>query len=147
MNSSGEETRFKEFLESKSLKFTSERKLILEQAFRMHDHFEADEIEAGLKARGSRVSRASIYRTLPLLVGSGLLREVDLQEKHSHYEHVFGHKHHDHLICTECGRAIEFVSDEIEELQSRICETYGFDSTSHKLVIIGACRKCREVRT
>ena len=107
---SAEEKMFRQFLDGDGLKFTPERRLILQEVFRNHRHFEADDIVIGLRNRGSRVSRASIYRTLHLLVGSGLLINVYSAEKHGHYEHTFGHDHHDHLICTECGRMIE-ISD------------------------------------
>jgi Fur family transcriptional regulator, ferric uptake regulator len=137
-----EQTKFREFLQQRELKFTTERRLVLEETFRIHDHFEADDVALGLRSRGERVSRASVYRTLPLLVESGLLREVYSSEKHSHFEHIFGHRHHDHLICTTCGQTIEFHDWEIEELQQRICERHDFLSTSHKLEIIGLCRDC-----
>lgn len=139
-----EERKFREFITGKGLKFTTERRLILRQVFSIHQHFEADDISDGLKMAGQRVSRASIYRTLPLLVGSGLLRQVHSSEKHSHYEHIFGHKHHDHLICNECGATIEFSHKKIEEMQNRICEQHGFLATSHKLEIVGICKECRE---
>lgn len=137
---------FREFLATKELKFTQERRLILEEVFRIHGHFEADDVALGLRERGERVSRASIYRTLPLLVESGLLRDVYSAEKHSHYEHVFGHRHHDHMICTSCGTAIEFSDPEIEALQDRICELHGFEAKSHKLEITGICDKCRGIQ-
>lgn len=139
-----EEVIFREFMVRRGLKFTTERQLILKEVFSIHEHFEADDIADGLKREGERVSRASIYRTLPLLVESGLLREVHSSEKHSHYEHVFGHKHHDHLICTKCGRTIEFSDDRIEGLQNRVCEKHGFLATAHSLEIIGVCAECQD---
>jgi Fur family ferric uptake transcriptional regulator len=138
-----EEQRFKEFLRDEGLKFTLKRRLILQQVSRIHDHFEADDVVSGLRDRGRRISRASVYRTLPLLVGSGLLRPVYSSEKHGHFEHVFGHEHHDHFICIQCGRTIEFCDSEIEELQARICAEHGFEAVSHKLEITGVCRDCR----
>jgi Fur family transcriptional regulator, ferric uptake regulator len=138
-----EEKKFREFLKGEGLKFTSERRRILEEVFRIHEHFEVDDIVIGLRGRGERVSRASVYRTMPLLVGSGLLRQVHSAEKHSHYEHIFGHDHHDHLICRECGRAIEFSNQEIEELQARVCGRHGFLPATHRLEIFGTCSKCR----
>ena len=139
-----EEKMFREFIAGQGLKCTPERQLILREVFSIHQHFEADDIADGLRRRGMRVSRASIYRTLPLLVESGLLREVHSSEKHSHYEHVFGHKHHDHMICTRCGRTIEFTDERIEGLQNRVCERHGFLSTAHTLEIVGICKECRE---
>lgn len=138
-----EEKMFREFMTRQGLKCTQERQLILREVFSIHQHFEADDIIFGLKRRGVRVSRASIYRTLPLLVESGLLREVHSSEKHSHYEHIFGHEHHDHLICTKCGRTIEFTDDRIEALQDRVCERHGFLPTSHILEITGVCGDCQ----
>lgn len=138
-----EQRTFRDFLQAAGLKFTRERRLILEEVFRNHNHFEADDVVIGLRDRGRRVSRASVYRTLPLLVKSGLLRDVHSSEKHSHYEHVFGHRHHDHLICTRCGRTIEFNSPMIEKLQTEICDEHGFWATGHKLEITGLCAACR----
>ncbi|MCL6520528.1 MAG: transcriptional repressor [Armatimonadetes bacterium] len=137
-----EEAKFRHFLREEGMKTTRERKLILEEVFRNHQHFEADDIVSGLRKRGKRVSRASVYRTLPLLVNSGLLREVDFGERHGHYEHVLGHGHHDHLICTACGRTFEFNDNTIEELQQKICEQYSFKAHTHELRIMGLCSEC-----
>ncbi|MHB1000922.1 MAG: Fur family transcriptional regulator [Armatimonadota bacterium] len=111
--------------------------------FKIHVHFEADDIVIGLRHSGNRVSRASVYRTLPLLVECGLLRDVYSAEKHCHYEHVFGHEHHDHLICSGCGSTIEFSNSEIEAMQDRICKEYGFFPVRHKLEITGLCKECK----
>lgn len=138
----GEKKRFLQYLRERELKFTPERQLILEEIFQTHRHFEAEDIVMGLRGRGKRVSRASIYRTLPLLVESGLLREVHSAEKHSHYEHIFGHNHHDHLICTQCGGTIEFFEPRIEGLQDSICRAYGFQPANHKLEVTGVCKEC-----
>lgn len=139
----GEEIRFREFLRDKGLQFTAERRLILEEVFRRHEHFEAEDIIEGLHSRGRRVSRASVYRALPLLVGSGLLRQVYSDEKHGHYEHTYGHDHHDHLICSRCGRTMEFSEPAIEQLQEAICSEFGFLPASHELEIVGTCASCR----
>lgn len=139
---SAEQRRFREFLQAEGLRFTQERRLILHEVFANHEHFEAEGIVASLKRKGLRVSRASVYRTLPLLVESGMLREVHSSEKHSHYEHVFGHQHHDHLVCTKCGRTMDFLEPRIEELQDLICKAHDFHPTSHKLEITGVCSSC-----
>lgn len=139
---SGEERQLAEYLRDKGLKFTPERRLILEEVRRMRNHFEAEDIVSRIRERGRRVSRASVYRTLPLLVDSGLLREVHSMEKHSHFEHIFGHEHHDHLICKVCGKTVEFLDPQIEELQDRVCAEHGFQLDFHKLEITGICGKC-----
>ena len=136
------EEKFREFLAARGLKFTGERARILEQVFSVHRHFQADELLAEMWARRGRVSKATIYRTLALLVQSGLLRQVITGEKHAHYEHVFGHEHHDHMTCSRCGEVVEFFDPEIERLQDKICRQKGFRSEGHRLQIIGLCARC-----
>ncbi len=139
----GAEARFQDYLRQQELKFTRERRLILQEAFDIHGHFEAGEVVERLRGRGERVSRASVYRTLPLLVGSGLLREVHSNDKHSHYEHVFGHDHHDHLVCLSCGKILEFNNPDLESLEAVICRRAGFEPRFHKLEIHGYCEECQ----
>jgi Fur family ferric uptake transcriptional regulator len=136
------EEKFKEFLAARGLTFTRERARILDKIFSTHKHFEADDLLMEMHARGPRVSKSTIYRTLALLVESGLLRRVITGEKHAHYEHVFGHEHHDHMTCTRCGEIVEFVDPDIERLQDKICEEKGFRPEGHRLQIIGLCAKC-----
>lgn len=136
------EEKFKEFLATKNLKFTEERQAILDCIFASHKHFEADELLIDLRQSDKRISKATIYRTLTLLVQSGLLREVIFGERHTHYEHIYGHEHHDHLICNKCGKIIEFVEYKIEKLQDEVCEKYSFKAESHRMQIHGLCEKC-----
>lgn len=138
-----EEKIFRDYLAKNDQKLTPERKEILKEAFRIHGHFDADDITIGLRSRNIRISRASIYRTLPLLVESGLLRKDFTSEKHTQYEHVYGHKHHDHLVCTDCGKTIEFSNQLIEELQNSICAEHNFKATHHILEISGLCIDCQ----
>lgn len=133
---------FKEYLESKKLKFTAERQAILDRVFANHKHFEADELLVDLRLNDLKISKATIYRTLSLLVKSGLLREVIFGERHAHYEHVYGHEHHDHLVCNGCGKIIEFVEHRIEKLQDEVCRENNFKAESHRLQIQGLCEDC-----
>ena len=137
------ETQFGKYLRSRGLKFTPQRKLILKKVFTTHDHFEADDLIMAFKKEGRGLSRATVYRTLPLLVESGLIREVQLGENHAHYEHTLGHEHHDHLICVKCGHVVEFCDHSIEMLQNTVCEKHGFQPHSHNLEIKGYCSRCR----
>ena len=140
------EDKFKEFLSARGLKFTRERAQILDRIFSTHRHFEAEDLLMEMRARSARVSAATIYRTLALLVESGLLRQVITGEKHAHYEHVFGHAHHDHMTCTRCGEIVEFFDPEIERLQDKICEEKGFRAEGHRLQVIGLCARCARKR-
>jgi len=138
-----EVTRFQEFLQQQGLKLTSERGALVREIFSIHYHFEADELLFKMKEKNVKISRATVYRTLELLVKSGMVRRVHLGEEHYHYEHVTGNSHHDHLICTTCGGVIEFHDEELERLQMAICEKKKFTPTFHNLQILGVCDACR----
>src|SRR5437764_7638751 len=136
--------RFAGFLGEQGLKLTSERSALVREIFATHYHFEADELLFKMKEKGLKISRATVYRTLELLVKSGMVRRVHLGEDHYHYEHVTGISHHDHLICTTCGTVIEFVDPELERRQREICERKKFTPTFHNLQILGVCESCRK---
>ena len=135
---------FRRFLLPQGLKLTRERESLLREIFATHYHFEADELLFRLKEKNIKTSRATIYRTLDLLVRSGLVRRVHLGEDHYHYERVTRNSHHDHLICTTCGGVIEFHDPELEARQVEICRSQGFTPTFHNLQILGICDDCRE---
>ncbi|MBU1880571.1 transcriptional repressor [bacterium] len=139
-----EETKFFEYLRRTGLKITRERKEILREVFTSHRHFDADELFLRLKGRGAGVSRATVYRTLALLVSSHLVRKMELGDGRATYEHVLGHPHHDHLICIQCNRILEFHHPEIEELQQKVCEEFDFKMKSHSQQIYGVCKECRK---
>ena len=135
--------RFGNYLRRHQLKFTPERRAVLECALSTDSHFQAEDLLIQMRQQGVHVSKATIYRTLPLLVESGLLREVIVGERHIHYEHTLAHQHHDHLICVNCGKIIEFHEPQVEHIQQQICETYGFTMTTHTLEIRGYCAECQ----
>ena len=137
------EDKFKVYLKRRRLKFTPERRTILEGVLALHRHFDVDQLYEKLRKQGRHLSRATIYRTLPLLVKSNLIRETLGSQEKGSYEHVFGHEHHDHLLCIKCGKVIEFKEEEIENLQKRVCNKYGFKALEHKLGIEGYCKNCR----
>ena len=138
-----EVTRFQEYLQQQGLKLTSERIALVREIFSTHYHFEADELLGKMKEKSVKISRATVYRTLELLVKSNMVRRVHLGEDHYHYEHVSGNSHHDHLVCTTCGNVIEFHDEELERLQLAICEKKKFTPTFHNLQILGVCDSCR----
>ncbi len=133
---------FKKFLKSKGLKLTRERALILDESLSWKGHFEPEELFKKMREKGLKVSRASVYRTIPLLLESGIIEEVEKIDRHSHYEHIPERYHHDHMICLRCGKIIEFYSPRLEILQKIICENYNFSCKSHTLEIRGYCNKC-----
>ena len=133
---------FRKYLKQKNLRLTPERQTIAGEVFRKKGHFDPEELHISLKKKGSDVSRASVYRTIPLLIEAGIIEEVERVDKHAHYEVILGREHHDHMLCLGCGSVIEFLSEEMEELQDRICKEHNFSGETHTLEIKGYCSKC-----
>ena len=122
---------------------TEGRQEILTAINEIEGHFDSQALYDRLKDKGSRISRASVYRTIPILVESGIIAQVEKTEKHAHYEKVIGKAHHDHLICLGCGKKIEVYSPTLEMLQEELCQREGFKGVRHILEIMGYCRDCR----
>ena len=136
--------KFRAYIKAQGLRKTPERETIIEEIFTIHDHFDVDELFLRLRNKRKRVSRASLYRAIPLLIESGLIKEVYFEEGHLHYEHIYGHKDHSHLRCNRCGRIIEFEDDEIGTLQKRIGKKYNFAVTAHRFELFGYCLRCAQ---
>jgi Fur family ferric uptake transcriptional regulator len=136
--------RFQDFLGTQGLRLTRERTALVREIFSIHYHFEADELLLKMKQKSVKISRATIYRTLELLVKSGMVRRVHLGEDHYHYEHVSGNSHHDHLICTTCGSVIEFHDPALEARTREICDKKKFTATFYNLQVLGICDSCRK---
>jgi Fur family ferric uptake transcriptional regulator len=134
---------FRKYLERRGLKLTAERQALYDELFARHEHFEADELLVRLRAKHKKISRATIYRTLDLLVDSGIVGRVRIGESGYRYERLRAGEHHDHLICNECGRVIEFFEPKIESLQDEVCDRYGFLALSHSHQLRGICKQCR----
>lgn len=136
--------KFRDYIKEKGLRNTPEREIIIEEIFSTHDHFDVDELFLRMRNKNKIVSKASIYRTIPLLVESGLIKEVFFEDGHLHYEHIYGHKDHCHIRCMCCGRNLEFSDDEIEKIQKQIGKKYGFIITSHRFELLGYCPQCAQ---
>ena len=137
---SKQEQTFAAYLRSRGLNFTAERQAVLRKVFAGEKHFQADELYLQLaRNKGRAVSRATVYRTLSLLRECGLVRKVAFVDRHSHYEHLFGH---DHLICSKCGRIIEFRDQSVSRALEKVCKAKKFRVVSRKVEIVGLCRKC-----
>lgn len=133
---------FAKYLEAKKLKFTKERKVVLQEILHHRGHLEVEDLLYSLRRKKKSSSRATVYRTLELLVDSGIVRKVDLGHGHSHYELVLGHAHHEHMICLKCGKVIEFSDKTIEGALQKLCKKSGFEHTSHRFQIFGYCKRC-----
>ena len=112
--------------------------------FESEHQLSVDDLEESLRQRGEHVGKATIYRTLNLLVEGDLARELDFSEGFKRYEHQAGEARHDHLICTGCGKVVRFSHERLEQLQGEIAERLGFTVQSRRLKIYGLCADCRE---
>ncbi|NCN11350.1 MAG: transcriptional repressor [Leptospira sp.] len=138
-DTSMEMTTFSNYLKKKGLKITNQRMLVAEKIFSIHNHFTAESLQEELKDRRDEISKATIYRILSIMVEAGLLQEHNFGKDYKYYEHIIGHEHHDHIICVECGRIVEFMDEKIEELQRKAAREKGFSITGHDLNIFGIC--------
>ncbi len=135
----------KQFIIKNGLKNSRQRELIAETFFSATGHLSVDELLERVRTEDPRVGQATVYRTMKLLASCGLAEVRQFGDGHARYEHVSGddHEHHDHLICTSCGRIVEFVNTEIEALQDRVAEAHGFVIAHHKMELYGLCETCR----
>ncbi len=134
---------FLNFLKAHSLKWTQERQEIFREAVAMKGHFETEELAYRLRKKGRRISKATVYRTLPLLIQAGLIKEVIHGEKHHHYEPVREESQHDHLICLKCGKIAEFEEQALKEIEKKICEKHEFRAQKIVVEIFGYCKNCQ----
>lgn len=147
MNQDAIVRRFERFLRSRALKLTSQRRRIFDRAFSTHEHFSAETLYEWLRREpGTKVSRATVYRTLGLLLQGQFISALDAGRGELFYEHVLGHAHHDHLMCLDCGRIDEFHDERIEDLQLQVCRKKGFQLVSHDLRLRGYCKACTKKR-
>jgi Fur family ferric uptake transcriptional regulator len=135
---------FKEYIQTRGLRQTPEREKILREIVAIEGHFDVDELYLRLRHQGSKISKASIYRTLPLLVDCGLIREVDYTDGHWHYEHIYGLPHHCHLRCLECGAIVEFEEALLTCVEQKLAWRFGYIITNHTLEVQGYCPECQE---
>lgn len=133
---------FKRYLRGRGEKCTAARLHVLDAALQLQDHFEAEQVLYLLKENGLHVGKATVYRTLPLLVDCGVLKQVRFDVKQAHYELAFGEDPHDHMVCRRCGRIVEFGSEEVVELRARLARRCHFHAISHRFQISGLCWEC-----
>src|ERR1043165_476457 len=133
-----------EHLRRAGLRGTSQRDLILEIFLRTEEHLTSEDLYRLVQREDPSVGHTTVYRTLKLLTEAGLAREVRFGDNKTYYEHHYNHQHHDHMICTSCGKVIEFYSPEIEALQDEMADNFDFQPTHHSLRLWGVCSDCRE---
>ncbi|HSU88820.1 MAG TPA: Fur family transcriptional regulator [Terriglobia bacterium] len=135
---------FMEYLQDRKLKLTPHRQLILDIFLANEGHRSVEDIYRVVREKDPRIGYTTVYRTMKILSDCGLAREIDLADGIMRYEHLYNHEHHDHMICMQCGKSIEFYKSEIEELQDEASAQLGFKVLDHKLQIYGVCMDCRK---
>lgn len=130
------------YLKEKNLKNTGQRKLILDAFLNNERHISAEELYDQLKRENPGIGLATIYRNLKLLSECGLANELHFSNGVTRYEHLFGHEHHDHLICLDCGKYIEVIEPAIEELQAKLAQENNFQVLRHRMELYGICQEC-----
>lgn len=140
--------RFDEFLQARGKRITRQRRLIVEQVYTRHEHFDAEQLLDLVRStrEGAKASRPTVYRTLSDLVEAGLLRKMVLDGR-AVYEHDYGYPQHDHLYCTSCQSLIEFSSDDLIRIRDAVASTHNFRAQSHRLIVSGLCAECRSSRS
>jgi len=133
-------TIFSSHLESHKLRKTPERYTILEEIYRRTDHFDAEALYIHMKAQNYRVSRATVYNTLELLVNCDLVTKHQFGKNTARYEKAYGYRQHDHIICVNCGKVLEFCDPRIQQIKNMMGELMDFNVTSHSLNLYGTCK-------
>jgi Fur family ferric uptake transcriptional regulator len=136
--------RFRRYLREHHQPITRQRDLVARVVFLSQDHLSVEGIRRELRQQGARVGLATVYRTLDLLVESGLVRAHEFGEGFKRYEPMASHAHHEHLICERCGRVLEFAHERLERMLPVLADEHGFQHRRHRLEIYGICRTCRQ---
>jgi Fur family transcriptional regulator, ferric uptake regulator len=138
--------RLRESVADAGGRLTKERRLLMKILCDYEGHFTPESLQQHMVERGFSMALTTIYRNLPVLARAGLIRRTSLfEEDGSHgatYEHVWGKKHHDHLVCVQCGKLVEFQYPALEVLQEAVAKEHGFQLASHHLELIGYCPDC-----
>lgn len=134
--------KFREIVRQSGLKLTGPRERIAAMIFSARRHFSAEDLFEWLRKGNGKVSKATVYRTLHLLVEKGLVDEHDFGNGYKCYEHMVVRPHHDHLICLDCGKICEFQNPDIERLQNEVGKNFHFQITYHTHKLFGHCGDC-----
>ena len=132
----------KEVLQKEGLRFTRQRLAVWMEIGISREHRDADDIYISIRSKGVKVSRATVYRTIDVLVKNKLVRKLDVGDGKNRFESIIDEEHHDHMICNVCGKILEIKEDTIHTYLDQACEKMGFRAEYRSLHIYGQCAKC-----
>lgn len=141
-NVTREMSLLKERMQKSQFKSTPQRDEIAEWVFKTHDHFTVEDLIVDFRNKGKKVSQATAYRVIQMMLQLKLIEEHDFGKDYKFYEHTPGHEHHDHIICIDCGKIIEFSDPTLEALKEKITLQNGFKMREHHLTIYAECTRC-----
>jgi Fur family ferric uptake transcriptional regulator len=138
--------RFLAYLARKRLRLTAQRQAIVDTAFSTDQHFTAEQLLEWSRRRDRSISRATVYRTLPLLMKSGLVGEMDFGRDRKYYDPNYAeHPHHNHIICLECEKIVEFESEKLAQLENEISQRLGFSVQTRRMLVTATCDEFRRL--
>jgi Fur family transcriptional regulator, ferric uptake regulator len=133
---------FTRYLKGQGLRLTHQRDTIVEVFLRTSGHVTLDDLYLSVMKVDKRIGQSTLYRTMKLLVASGLAHAHHFSDAPTRYEVAIEGQHHDHLICLGCGKILEFENPAIEKLQDEVAESFGFRIHYHRMELYGECREC-----
>ena len=132
-------------LRNEGMRYTKQREIIWDEICRSSDHRDAEEIYLKINKNRRNVSRATVYRTIDVLVKNNLVRQLELGDGRKRFENKLDSKHHDHIVCQKCGKIAEFSDEKIESRQKEVAESLGYILLDHNLNMYGLCPDCQKI--